>query len=257
MKVFHGFDHLPRFRNPVVTVGSYDGVHAGHRKLLRTIAEIAEDKGGESVVITFSPHPREVLGGDPPKLLTTLDEKIFLLEQAGVNNLIVAPFTPAFSRLSYSDFVRDYLVVRIGVSTLVVGYNHHFGHDKKGDFHSLGELSNGLGFDIYMVSRQDVDNDKVSSTVIRNLIGEGRMAEAAKFLGHPYFIFARAGFENGCVTPREPNKMLPPAGDYSVLVEADGGMVQTVLTVTDCGSMSVREMPPAPHGNVVVTFSDI
>lgn len=250
MRVFRGFDDLPRFRNPVVTVGSYDGVHAGHRKLLRTIAEIAADKGGESVVITFSPHPREVLGGDPPKLLTTLDEKIYLLEQAGVDNLIVAPFTRAFSQLSYSDFVRDYLVGCIGVATLVVGYNHHFGHGKAGDFHALGDLSNELGFDIYMVSRQDVGNDKVSSTVIRNLIGEGRVAEASRLLDYPYFIFANA-FASGIVAPREPNKMLPPAGLYPVSVEADGRTVQTVLTVSDSGQMSVQGVPPAP---VVITF---
>lgn len=239
MRVFRGFDDLPRFRNPVVTVGSFDGVHAGHRKLLRTVAEIAADKEGESVVVTFSPHPREVVGGDPPKLLTTLEEKIFLLERAGVDNLVVAPFTSAFSRLSSSDFVRDCLVGRIGVATLVVGYNHHFGHGKAGDFHSLGNLSNELGFDIYMVSRQDVGHSKVSSTVIRNLIGEGRLAEAARFLGYPYFIFAQTD-ENGVVTPREPNKMVPPPGRYPVTAETDGVKIRTVLTVADSGIMTVE-----------------
>ena len=141
MTVHYGFDSLPAFRNPVVTVGSYDGVHGGHRAILQRINELAAKNGGESVVVTFAPHPRIVLGkAEGLKLLNTLEEKITLLEEVGVDHLVVAPFTEEFSRLSSEEYVREYLVKKIGVRTLVVGYNHHFGHNKDGDFRFLQSM---------------------------------------------------------------------------------------------------------------------
>ena len=248
MRVFEGFANLSRLRNPVVTVGSYDGVHAGHRKLLDKIAGIAHRTGGESVVVTFSPHPREVLaGGDRPVgLLTTLPEKTLLLERAGVDNLIIAPFTTEFSRLSSYDFVKQYLVDRIGVGTLVVGYNHHFGHDKTGDFGYLEQMSELFGFDIYMVPRHDVDEDKVSSTVIRDLIGGGRVSEAERLLGYPYFIMGHASADGG-FRPLEASKLLPPPGHYAVMAAGQRGE----LTVAADGTFAL--LPPA-DGAISVTF---
>ena len=250
---------MPHFRNPVVTVGSFDGVHSGHRKLLKIIADVAADRGGESVVVTFDPHPREVLGGSGrhgkqdsrpdsgvPRLLTTLEEKIALLDAVGIDNLIVAPFTREFSRLPYADFVRDYLVGRIGVATLVVGYNHHFGHGAEGNFHALGELGGELGFNIYMVSRHDVGDDKVSSTVIRRLISEGRMAEAERLLGYPYFLFGRIDTD-GSVTAGKA-KLLPPAGAYPVMTEVG----ETLLRIVDDGQMFLEGI--AANDRAVVTF---
>lgn len=216
MRVFHGFGDLPRFQSPVVTVGSFDGLHQGHRKLLGIVGDIARRNGGESVVVTFSPHPRQVLaGGGDVRLLTTLGEKIYLMERAGVDNLIVAPFTREFSMLSYHDFVKDFLVARVGVRTLVVGYNHHLGHDKGGDFASLEAMGRRFGFSIYMVPRHDVDHDKVSSTVVRRLVADGRMAEAGKYLGGEYLLSGREDAD-GCFVPDEPAKLLPPPGEYRV-----------------------------------------
>ena len=178
MRVFHGFEALPHFTHPAVTVGSYDGVHSGHLALLRTVAGRARAQGGESVVLTFEPHPRVTLGrADGLRLLTSLEEKIYLLGQQGIDNLIVIPFDKAFSTLAPDTFIRDYLVGRIGAETLVVGFNHRFGRDKQGSYDYLG--SHGFGLEVVEVGECDVDAEKVSSTVIRRLVAQGDMARAA------------------------------------------------------------------------------
>ena len=185
MRVFYGFDALPHFVRPTVTVGSYDGVHSGHLALLRTVAGRARAQGGESVVLTFEPHPRVTLGrADGLRLLTSLEEKIYLLGQQGIDNLIVIPFDKAFSALAPDTFIRDYLVGRIGAETLVVGFNHRFGRDKQGSYDYLG--SHGFGLEVVEVGECDVDAEKVSSTVIRRLVAQGDMARAARLLSHPY-----------------------------------------------------------------------
>ena len=131
MRVFYGFDALPRFREPAVTVGSFDGVHLGHQALLARLCEEARATGGESIVLTFDPHPRITLGRtDGFRQLTTLDEKLALLERLGIDDVIVIPFDRAFSALSGREFIERYLKGRIGTRTLVVGYNHRFGHDR-------------------------------------------------------------------------------------------------------------------------------
>lgn len=221
MKVHYGFDSLPAFRAPVVTVGSYDGVHGGHRAILRRINELAAKNGGESVVVTFAPHPRIVLGkADGLKLLNTLEEKIALLEEVGVDHLIVAPFTEEFSRLSSQEYVRDYLVERIGVHTLVVGYNHHFGHNKDGDFRFLKSMQAEYGFEVYEISRQQIDDEKVSSTVIRQLITAGDVAHAMRLLERPYILIT-----NLKERAIDPYKLLPPNGRYRVEIEGQGAAV--------------------------------
>ena len=187
MRVFYGFDALPHFVRPTVTVGSYDGVHSGHLALLRTVAGRARAQGGESVVLTFEPHPRVTLGrADGLRLLTSLEEKIYLLGQQGIDNLIVIPFDKAFSALAPDTFIRDYLVGRIGAETLVVGFNHRFGRDKQGSYDYLG--SHGFGLEVVEVGECDVDAEKVSSTVIRRLVAQGDMACAARLLSHPYLV---------------------------------------------------------------------
>lgn len=221
MKVHYGFDSLPAFRAPVVTVGSYDGVHGGHRAILRRINELAAQNGGESVVVTFAPHPRIVLGkADGLKLLNTLEEKIALLEEVGVDHLIVAPFTKEFSRLSSQEYVRDYLVERIGVHTLVVGYNHHFGHNKDGDFRFLQSMQTEYGFEVYEISRQQIDDEKVSSTVVRQLITAGDVAHAMRLLERPYILIT-----NLKERAIDPYKLLPPNGRYRVEIEGQGAAV--------------------------------
>ena len=213
MRVFYGFDALPHFVRPTVTVGSYDGVHSGHLALLRTVARRARAQGGESVVLTFEPHPRVTRGrADGLRLLTSLEEKIYLRGQQGIDNLIVIPFDKAFSALAPDTFIRDYLVGRIGAETLVVGFNHRFGRDKQGSYDYLG--SHGFGLEVVEVGECDVDAEKVSSTVIRHLVAQGDMARAARLLSHPYLVIGTAAA--GRIRTDDPLKLLPPAGSYRI-----------------------------------------
>ena len=169
MRVFHGFDALPHFVRPAVTVGSYDGVHLGHRALIGRLIAEARANGGESIVLTFEPHPRITLGkAEGLRLLTTLDEKTALLEELGVDNVIVIPFDRAFSALSGEEFADDYLIGKVGAETLVAGYNHA----------ASGRLR------VVKVGPCRVDGEHVSSTVIRRLLDEGKTAEAELLLGY-------------------------------------------------------------------------
>lgn len=246
MRVFYGFDALPHFVRPTVTVGSYDGVHSGHLALLRTVAGRARAQGGESVVLTFEPHPRVTLGrADGLRLLTSLEEKIYLLGQQGIDNLIVIPFDKAFSALAPDTFIRDYLVGRIGAETLVVGFNHRFGRDKQGSYDYLG--SHGFGLEVVEVGECDVDAEKVSSTVIRRLVAQGDMARAARLLSHPYLVIGTAAA--GRIRTDDPLKLLPPAGSYQVRI---GGRPAR-LTVDASQNLIIRD--GCPDGRAVLTFS--
>ena len=180
IRVFHGFGALPRFVHPVVTVGSYDGVHRGHRALIERLIAEARAAGGESIVLTFDPHPRVTLGrGEGLRLLTTLDEKIALLGELGVDNVIVIPFDRAFSTLTGAEFVDRYLIGRVGAETLVAGYNHRFGHDRL----DCDTLAASGRLRIVKVEPCTVDGQRVSSTLIRRLLEEGKTAEAARLRG--------------------------------------------------------------------------
>lgn len=242
MKVFEGFDRSGEIVRPVATLGSYDGVHAGHREILARLQQTAAQRGGESTVITFHPHPRQVLHpGEPLSLLSTLPEKLDLLASLGVDNVIVVPFTEAFSRISAPDFVRDCLVGRLHVDTLIVGYNHHLGRDKTGDSASLRQLGSELGFRVEEMPRQSVGEEKVSSTVVRRQVSEGRMDQAARYLGAPY---ALRGTLRGCtVAGVDPVKLLPAEGSYPVRLETERGVSENVLIVGPGRSLRLQSLP--------------
>lgn len=182
MRIFHGFDSLPPFTHPAVTVGSFDGVHRGHRMLIERLREEAAHIGGESIVLTFEPHPRITLGrAEGLRLLTTFEEKCTLLAEAGVDNLVIIPFDQAFSTLAGAEFVERYLIGKLGAETLVAGFNHRFGHDRLAcdDAQIAGRLK------IVKVGPCTVDGIRVSSTAIRRLLDEGKRAEAERLAGHP------------------------------------------------------------------------
>lgn len=226
MRIFYDLADIKRqIRNGAVTVGSFDGVHAGHRVILDKLKEAAIQNGGESVVVTFDPHPRQVLHPEDKslKLLNSLEEKLYLLEQAGVDHVFVVPFTPEFSRISSEEFSRDYLLEGIGAKTIVMGYNHHFGHGREGNRDYLEALQKEYDFDIYQLPKHDVDERKVSSTVLRFLIGSNDLASAHKLLCEPYFFIARRG-TCGVLEYDEPAKLFPPEGIYPVRVD-NGEMI--------------------------------
>jgi riboflavin kinase/FMN adenylyltransferase len=205
MRVFSEIGSLPPFRRPVVTVGSFDGVHRGHLFLLDVLRERAAAAKGESVVVTFGEHPRRVLGtGDDLRMLTSPGEKARLLEAAGVDNLVVMPFDEATSRLTAEEFVRDFLVERIGIHELVVGYNHRLGRDRSGDADLLRGLGEKYGFFVFnapqftgVPSEKNAfsvdgplndggvspENEKISSTAIRKALASGDIATAERLLG--------------------------------------------------------------------------
>lgn len=245
MQVSYGFDSLPRFVHPAATVGSYDGMHSGHKKLIRTVVQEARRQGGESIVFTFEPHPRITLGkAEGLRLLTSLREKILLLEAEGVDHLIVIPFDTDFSRLSPDEFVSDYLIGRAGIETLVVGFNHRFGRDKEGSYGYLG--SHRFGIRVVEVAECNVDAEKVSSTVIRRLIAAGDMNRATRMLSHPYLVVGSV--QEGCVRTDEPLKLLPPAGEYNVLVNN----APAVISID--GEQRITIRGDRPDGEVVLKF---
>lgn len=182
MKVFQGFEDLPHFIRPAVTVGSFDGVHRGHRALIGRLVAEARAVGGESVVLTFEPHPRITLGrAEGLRLLTTFEEKVALLAELGVDNVIVIPFDRAFSALSGREFVERCLIGRVGAETLVAGYNHRFGHD--GVACDASEVASRLR--VVRVGPCTVDGMRVSSTAIRRLLDAGDRTTAEHLAGHP------------------------------------------------------------------------
>lgn len=250
MRVFRGFDDLPHFACGVATIGSFDGVHSGHRVLLDTVERLAREHGGESIVLTFEPHPRITLGcANGLRLLTTTDEKLMLLERAGVDNVIIIPFTLEFSRLSPQQFLEEYIVGKAGIRYLVVGYNHHFGHDKSGDFNYLASTGGHLGLQVVQVPQQLVDKSKVSSTIIRRLISDGNIAEADKLLGYRYILIGKATSDGTVEYPDHEYKLLPPAGAYEVTVNGH----RTEATIYPDGRVMVEGLPE-PTGPVTIEF---
>ena len=218
-----------------VTVGSYDGVHKGHRIIIARMVAIAKTRSLRSVVVTFEPHPRRVLKGKvsgPLGLLTTLDEKIALLSCEGVDLLFVVRFTPDFATRSSEDFIRNVLVGLLGAKSIVIGYDHTFGRDRSGSGKTLATLGSEFGFDVEVVDEVKIGDEHFSSTRIRVLLANGMIEEANKFLGSPYMISGtvvagdRRGREIGFPTVNlrlsDPDKLLPRAGVYLAHTVLDG-----------------------------------
>lgn len=231
MKVVWGFNNPPLIRNGVATVGSYDGVHRGHRILLDEVVQRAKESNGESVVLTFEPHPRITLGNDEGlRLLSTFEEKCLLLEQVGIDYVVVIPFDEAFSRLSREEFIDDYLVGKLGIKQLIVGYNHHFGHNKAGDHSFLVEHG---ALEVVEVAQYTDNGNKVSSTTIRKAVGEGDMALARQLLGHTYIIIGMADAEGRVATDRY--KLLPADGRYDCTINGEMSVCEI------CGGVVVQK----------------
>lgn len=238
MRVFKGFDNLPKFNNAVVTLGSFDGVHCGHIALLNKCTELAQSVDGESVVLTFEIHPRVVLGrSEGLRLLMTLEEKISVLEEHGVDNLIVIPFDRDFSRLSHDEFVKRYLVELLGVRCFVAGYNHHLGRGSEGGYSSFVKLSEEYGFDICRVDEWcDVMGNNVSSTVVRSLVARGDIDRVTSLLSRPYRIVAQVDSE-GRVWSSDALKLFPAEGEYRVSIDG----VPSQIRVDSSGAMWCQE----------------
>lgn len=190
MKIFEEISSCNHIQKPVLTLGTFDGVHIGHQSILEKLNQIASKIGGESVLLTFEPHPRIVLNKSPESLqmLTTLSEKIQLMEAYGLQNLILHPFTQAFSKLSAEDFVKNLLVDKIQVHTIVIGYDHHFGKDRQGNYELLKLLSKKYGFNCIQIEEIQTKGTHVSSTQIRKSLLEGEVESANQALNRNYTL---------------------------------------------------------------------
>jgi riboflavin kinase/FMN adenylyltransferase len=193
MKIYHGIEDFTQLKYAVVTSGTFDGVHVGHQKILTRLLETAAKNGGETVVITFWPHPRLVLHPEDTslKLLNTFEEKAELLRAQGIQHLVRIPFTKTFSQLSSEAFITQILVETIGTKKLIIGHDHHFGKNREGSFEQLKINAPKYGFEVEEIPRQDVDHVGVSSTKIRTALEDGDIETATHFLGNPYSITGR------------------------------------------------------------------
>lgn len=229
MKREFGIDQIVHDPSSVVTVGTFDGVHVGHRAILRYLVERARERNGSSVVLSFSPHPREVVHGEEIPLLTTIDERGDAMEVIGIDRFIVIPFTQEFSRLAAEQFVRDILVGRVGLQEVVIGFDHAFGKDRRGDARLLEQLGQELGFSVDVIPAQVVEEHVVSSTEIRRLIAEeGNLELAVQLLGRPYGLRGTVqrgdgrgrelGFPTANLQIDHPRKVIPAVGVYAVRV---------------------------------------
>lgn len=213
MTIDYGFDAISSNLRSVVTIGSFDGVHSGHKVLLGALRDMAQGLGAESVVVTFDPHPRIAMGrAEGMGLLTTIEERALLLEREGVDRMVVARFDDRFRSQSYDTFVRESLVGRLGMVGMIVGYNHRLGRGNEGNFESLQPLAQECGFALECVSQHLVDGAKISSTVVREVMAQGDMREVEHLLGQRYLIVGEA--KAGVVDVADKYKLLPASGRY-------------------------------------------
>ena len=233
MKVYQSLAEFNTLNCAVATTGTFDGVHLGHKKILSQLVQTAHKVGGESVLLTFSPHPRLVLQPDVElQLLTSLEEKIGLLEQTGLDHLIIHPFTKEFSRTPSLEFVREILVNQLGVKQLVIGYDHHFGRNREGSFHHLKEFGPIYGFEVEEIPALDIDAVNISSTKIRTALTEGNVELATTYLGHPYIIGGEVikgdqigrsiGFPTANLDINFQHKLIPADAVYAGYVRLNG-----------------------------------
>lgn len=233
MQVHHSFDTLPLLNHAVVTIGTFDGVHNGHKAILKRLIELAEATNGESVVLTFTPHPRTVLFPTDHGILLLTDtvEKRNLFEQLGIDHLIEFPFTLDFANKSAFDYVRDLLAVGIGAKKVIIGYDHRFGRGRQGNLQTLNELASVFNFEVEEIPAVLIDDNEISSSKIRKALAEGDIAFANNALEYNYGIRGKVihgeakgrtiGFPTANLNIEDPLKLLPCNGVYlvDVLIE--------------------------------------
>ena len=228
MKVYRGLENFKPLQHAVVTSGTFDGLHFGHLKILNRVREIANRNNGESVLITFWPHPRLVLFPEQTdlKLLTTLDEKIKLLEQFGIDHLLVIKFDKAFSRLTSQEFIQNIIIDKINTKSLVIGYDHRFGRNREGSFEYLQANQAAFGFEVEEIPKREIEEVAVSSTKIRKALFNGKVEVANEYLTHPFELTGtvvkgkqlgrKIGYPTANIEVEESYKLVPKNGIYAV-----------------------------------------
>jgi riboflavin kinase/FMN adenylyltransferase len=235
MRIYHNIDEFKPVKNAVVTIGTFDGVHLGHRKIISRIKEVADEIGGETVILTFFPHPRMIIHPEDQnlKMINTMEEKAMLLDQLGVDHLIITPFSRDFSNQTGEEYIRNILVGKIGTKKIVIGYDHRFGKDRQGGLTELQALAPVYGYDVIEIPEQDIHHVAVSSTRIRNALLEGDIDQANEFLGYPFFISGKVnrgdqigrtiGYPTANILVEETYKLIPKDGIFAVKVYLQDG----------------------------------
>jgi riboflavin kinase/FMN adenylyltransferase len=243
MKVFREIDKPFLFRHAVVTIGTFDGVHKGHQKIISYLNQTAKEIGGESVIITFHPHPRFLINKEDKRLhlLNTIDEKLALLEKYEVDNVVVAPFTQEFSQLSAAQYLEDFLVNKFQPAKIVIGYDHHFGNNRSGNIEMLLANKAKYGYELEEIKKQTVDAIDVSSTKIRMALEAGEIKKANHLLGHAYGIEGMVmkgqqigrtiGFATANIAVPVAYKLIPATGVYAVTVFVRNKWYQGMLNI--------------------------
>ena len=242
MKIFHSINDFSSTKKTILTLGTFDGVHIGHKKILKKITQNTENQKYESLVLTFFPHPRMVLQEHSDiKLLNTIDEKIDLLEKIGIENLVIHPFDEAFSRLTAEEFVSNILVDRFHIQKIIIGHDHRFGRNRTANIDDLIAYGKEYGFEVEQISVQEINDISVSSTKIRNAILEGDMALANDYLGYDYFLTGSIvkgkqlgrtiGFPTANLKIEESYKLIPQNGVYIVKSIIDGQSVFGMMNI--------------------------
>jgi riboflavin kinase / FMN adenylyltransferase len=248
---------IGKLRRPVLTIGTFDGVHAGHRVILDEVKKHAEAISGESVVITFEPHPRQVLQPEAHiQILTPLQEKMELLKEAGVQHVSVTPFTKEFAQLSAEAYVEEFLIGQYKPAAIVIGYDHHFGHDRRGDIALLKKYSEKGGFSVHEIPAYMIEHATISSTKIRASLNTGDVRSAAQMLGRDYSVNGvvvhgeklgrTLGYPTANIVPNDPAQLIPAQGIYAVQISFEDLTYPAMLsigtrpTVSDAGNVSIE-----------------
>lgn len=243
MRIIRNLEEAIQFKAPIVTLGTYDGVHIGHQEILKNLVKKAKESNKESVLFTFDPHPRIVL--DPinhsVKLIDTLEERLVKLEKTGLDTVVLFPFTKEFSQLSAREFVKSILVDKLNVSEMMVGYDHHFGKNRQGNFDELKVLGSEFGFNVSQIQAVDFNGETVSSTKIRKSILEGKTDVVTQYLGQPYQFNGEVvkgnqlgrtiGFPTANIQISDKNKIIPANGVYAVEIDFNGDRLKGVMNI--------------------------
>jgi riboflavin kinase/FMN adenylyltransferase len=228
MHIHRNIDRLPDFRRAVITIGTFDGVHTGHQQILEQLRQEAARIDGETVIITFHPHPRKIVKGDAAqiRLINTLREKIELLSWKGIDHLVIVPFTEAFSQLTAEQYIQEFLLEKFHPHTIIIGYDHQFGKGRAGDYHLLEDFSRREGFKLQEIPVHLLNEISVSSTRIREAIGRADLDTANRLLGYDFFFSGRViegnklgrtiGYPTANLRIEDPEKLIPGDGVYAV-----------------------------------------
>ncbi|HKK66788.1 MAG TPA: hypothetical protein VJ946_01205, partial [Bacteroidales bacterium] len=267
MKVHRNFEDFGKIANPVVTTGTFDGVHIGHKTILNRLNALARQVKGESVLITFHPHPRKVLYPEKMadlKLINTQREKIHLLETTAIDHLFIIPFTLEFSRTTSREFVSDILLGKLNAKVIIVGFNHHFGHNREGNYDYLYQLSKQKDFLVEEIPMQDIENEAVSSTRIRKALSQGHIQRANAYLDHFYILMGN--IQKTGSTPlnhkrglrimniEEAEKLVPPDGTYAISLMETNTRAMAVISrenkIPELYIISIDSMDELPDKSI-------